>query len=112
MKNIFVFDIETDGLYDEATKIHCLSYLRVGTSEVKSITDLETIKKFFQQEELTLIGHNIICYDIPVAEKILGIKVNTKRSVEYLGICYYFNSSEVSSYSDSLEHYGVVIIVL
>ena len=106
MKNIFVFDIETDGLYDEATKIHCLSYLRVGTSEVKSITDLETIKKFFQQEELTLIGHNIICYDIPVAEKILGIKVNTKRSVDTLGISYYLNSSEGGSFRHGLEHYG------
>ncbi len=50
MKNVFVFDIETDGLYDEVTKIHCLSYVRLGTDEVKSITDTERIKQFFKQE--------------------------------------------------------------
>lgn len=106
MKNIFVFDIETDGLYDEVSKIHCLSYNRVGTDEVKSITDYETIKRFFSQEDLTLIGHNIITYDIPVIEKVLGIEVNAKRVVDTLGISWYLNSSADRSFRHGLEHYG------
>lgn len=106
LKNVYVFDIETDGLLDEATKIHCLSYVRVGTNEVKSLTDYETIKKFFTQEDLTLIGHHIIMYDIPVAEKILGIKISPKRVVDTLGVSWYLNSSEDSSFKHGLEQYG------
>lgn len=106
VQNVFVFDIETDGLYDEVTKIHCLSYVRVGTSEVKSITDYNRITQFFQQEELTLIGHNIIMYDLPVVKKILNINVEPKRVVDTLGLSWYLNSSKDSSYKHGLEYYG------
>lgn len=106
LKNVFVFDIETDGLYDECSKIHCLSYVRVGTDEIKSITDYDTIKRFFTQDDLTLIGHNIIMYDIPVVEKILNFKVDAKRVVDTLGISWYLNSSESPSFKHGLEYYG------
>lgn len=106
LPNAFVFDIETDGLYDEVTKIHCLSYVRVGTTDVKSITDYSRIEQFFKQNDLTLIGHNIIMYDIPTVKKILGIEVDPKRVVDTLGISWYLNSSKDSSYKHGLEYYG------
>lgn len=104
--NAFVFDIETDGLYDSVTKIHCLSYIRVGENEVKSITDMERIKKFFLQDDLTLIGHNIVMYDIPTVKKILQFDFKPKRVVDTLGISWYLNSSKDSSFKHGLEHYG------
>ena len=105
-QNVYVFDIETDGLYDGVTKIHCLSYFKFGSSEVKSITDTERIKKFFQQENLVLIGHNIICYDIPTVRKVLGIEIKPKRVIDTLGISWYLNSSKDASFKHGLEHYG------
>lgn len=104
--NAFIFDVETDGLYDEVTKIHCLSYVRVGDTEVKTIVDHDRMIQFFKQEELTLIGHNIIMYDIPVVKKILGVSVDPKRVVDTLGISWYLNSSKDSSYRHGLEYYG------
>lgn len=104
--NAFVFDIETDGLYDEVTKIHCLSYIRLGDSEVKSITDMERIKQFFLQEDLTLLGHNIIMYDIPTVKKVLDFDFTPKRTVDTLGISWYLNSSKDASYKHGLEYYG------
>lgn len=104
--NAFVFDIETDGLYDEVTKIHCLSYVRVGDNEVKSITDYDRMIKFFQQEDLTLLGHNIVMYDIPVVKKVLNIDFKPKRVVDTLGLSWYLNSSRESSYKHGLEAYG------
>jgi len=71
-----IFDIETDNLLDNVTKIHCLSYCNTKEGIVKSLTNYEDIKKFFLQEKTIFIGHNIQLYDIPVAEKILNVKVN------------------------------------
>lgn len=106
LPNAFVVDIEADNLYDDVTKIHCLSYIRVGTSDIKTITDYDRMRQFFQQEELTLIGHNFIMYDIPTSEKILGIKINPKRVVDTLGVSWYLNSSKDSSFKHGLEYYG------
>jgi len=104
--NAFVFDIETDGLYDEVTKIHCLSYIRLGDSEVKSITDMERIKQFFLQDDLTLLGHNIVVYDIPTVKKVLDFDFTPKRTVDTLGISWYLNSSKDASFKHGLEYYG------
>lgn len=85
-----IFDIETDGLLDEVTKIHCLSYrIFDGKKEVasNSITDYNKIIDFVNKQE-TLVGHNIIKYDVPVLEKILNMKVSS-NVIDTLGISYY-----------------------
>ena len=68
-----VFDIEADNLLDDATKIHVLSYA-VPDGAVVSITDYDEMRSFFLSAD-RLIGHNIVRYDIPLVEKLLGIKV-------------------------------------
>lgn len=70
-----VFDIETDGLLDNVTKIHCFSYHILHTDISKSLTEYPDIKAFLQQPDLELIGHNIVRYDIPVIKKLLNIKI-------------------------------------
>jgi uncharacterized protein YprB with RNaseH-like and TPR domain len=65
-----VFDIETNGLLDVLTKIHVLSYSHDG-KEVKHTHDYDEMRKFFTETE-TLVGHNIIRFDIPAVEKVLG----------------------------------------
>lgn len=83
-----IFDCETDGLLDEATKIHVLTYQDKGGNLV-SLTDYDDMRSFLLQAK-TLIGHDIIRYDIPVLEKILGIEVKA-RLICTLSLSWYLN---------------------
>jgi transposase len=96
-----VFDIETNGLLDVLTKIHVLSYSHDG-KEVKHTHDYDEMRKFFIETE-TLVGHNIIRFDIPAVEKVLGIKVNA-RLVDTLALSWYLNHDRQKH---GLEGYGV-----
>jgi len=87
MDKWFVFDIEADGLLDTITKVHVLSIMDVKTRQVQSTPNLDKIKEFFTSG-YTLVGHNIICYDIPAVEKVLGIKVSC-RPVDTLPLSWY-----------------------
>lgn len=70
-----IFDIETDGFLDVCTKIHCLVLMDADTEEIRSYADKpgypsinEGLTLLWQAD--MLIGHNIICFDIPCIEKI------------------------------------------
>jgi len=93
-----VFDIETDGL--DATKIHVLSW-EDDYGKIQSTHDYDDMRKFFEQSK-TLIGHNIIRFDIPVAEKVLGIKIKAKL-VDTLALSWYVNHTKPKH---GLETYG------
>jgi len=73
---MIIFDCETDGLLDKATKIHVLSYTRNG-KEFHSTNSYEDMRHLLTTEKV-LVGHNICRFDTPVLEKILGIKVKSK----------------------------------
>ena len=60
-----------------------------------------TMRTFFKQSD-TLIGHNIIRFDIPVAEKVLGIKIKAKL-VDTLALSWYVNHTKPKH---GLETYG------
>lgn len=72
-KKAAVFDVETDNLYQDVTKVHCLVIIDPFTNEVWSyrpheIKDgIEKLKSFD-----ILIGHNIIDYDLSVLTKLYG----------------------------------------
>jgi hypothetical protein len=95
-----VFDIETDGLLDDMTKIHVVSYSRDG-KEVVSIGDYDQMREFFSKAEV-LIGHNVIRFDIPAVEKILGIKIKA-RLIDTLALSWYLNHHRIKH---GLEGYG------
>jgi len=81
-----VFDIETDGF--NPTKIHVLSYTN-EEGQIQSTFDYEEMRTFFLNAD-TIIGHNIVRYDTPVVEKILGIKVDA-RIIDTLPLAWYIN---------------------
>ena len=77
MQDYTVFDLESDGLLDNVTKIHCLSYARYIGGELvekNTITDYRLMIEFLNKNK-TLLGHNIVRYDIPVLNKILGVEL-------------------------------------
>lgn len=84
-----VFDIEADELLEKVTKIHCMSVKQYRNGEVRefSLTDYNDIANYILSEPI-LVGHNIIRYDIPVLEKILGIEY-LGRQIDTLGITWY-----------------------
>ena len=71
----FIFDIETNGLYYEVSKAHCMVLQDAETSEVFTYTQ-STMKEGLELlgTATCLIGHNIIKYDLPVLEKLYGFK--------------------------------------
>lgn len=70
-----IFDCETDGLYDDVSCIHCLVTKDLETGQLIRYNDQGnspsiTTGVTMLMEAETVIGHNIIGYDIPVLKKI------------------------------------------
>jgi DNA polymerase I-like protein with 3'-5' exonuclease and polymerase domains len=66
-----IFDIETNGFYQDCTTIHCIALKRIGIdSDVQLYTqsNINDALDILENSEV-LIGHNIIQFDIPVLEK-------------------------------------------
>lgn len=86
-----IFDIETNGLLDEVTTLHCLSYqIFEGFDPIGNKVTIyteEEIALFFTQEKM-LVGHKIIQYDIPALEIIYNVEIRNKLWCT-LGISYY-----------------------
>lgn len=86
----YIFDIESDGLLEKASKIHCLSYQKFEFNnfiEKGTLTDYQAIKEFFDGEKV-VVGHNIIGYDFPLVKKLLGVEIKNKH-VDTLGLSYF-----------------------
>ena len=70
-----IFDIETDGLYNDVTQIHCIGIYNLDAKETYVFNDQgseQPITKGVQllEDASNIIGHNIIGYDIPVIRKL------------------------------------------
>jgi len=70
----YIFDLESDGLLDELTTIHCLVLKDVDTGEVISTSSQtldvkDTIAERLMKADM-IIGHNIINFDIPAIQKL------------------------------------------
>ena len=64
----YIFDIETDGLIQDVTKIHCLVLKDVDSKEILSLSVEESLDKLSNAD--VIIGHNIIKFDLPVIKKL------------------------------------------
>ena len=83
--DVIVFDLETNGLLNDATRIHCISLYSSDTNEIESFNDekytdspkdLPMAGNYSITTALTwlevadyIIGHNIIGFDIPIIKK-------------------------------------------
>jgi DNA polymerase-1 len=71
MANRLIFDIETDGL--APTKVWCIVTLNIDSGEYTTYTEgqYDLFNKAITLAD-EVLGHNIIGYDIPACEKLLG----------------------------------------
>ena len=66
---MLVIDIETDGLLDQMTTIHCAVVKNYLTGEVTEFRPDEIIDFACMLDHNVVIGHNIISFDLPVISK-------------------------------------------
>ena len=71
---MIVFEIETDGLLNDCTQIHCLIAYDTEAKETYTYSDSGTQEPVVRGVQLLadavcIAGHNIIGYDIPVLRK-------------------------------------------
>ena len=85
-----VFDLETDGLLNDVTRIHCIAIYDSTTDEIETYND-EKNNKYSITEGLnkllvadTIVGHNIIGFDIPCISKLYNYFTPTCRIVDTL----------------------------
>jgi len=90
-----VFDLESDGLLREATKIHVLCCQMDGGKNVTiKGSDSDRIKKFFDyhiDNQIPLVVHNGISFDVVLVEKLLGIDLSKLMVIDTLALSWYLN---------------------
>ena len=102
-----VFDLESDGLYDKVTKIHCIVIHDITANQTFSygpdrITD--AIAHLATAD--VLIGHNILFYDCPVLQKLHSFDC-TSRIIDTL-ICTRLIWPKEKLYDLDIEQYPQV----
>lgn len=107
-----VSDIEADGLLEEATIFHVLSF-HMANDKSGSIdgSDHNRLKKFFKyhiDNEIPVVFHRGILFDIPLAEKLLDIDLSELMVIDTLGLSWYLNTKrKVHGLDSFLEDYGI-----
>lgn len=81
---VLIFDIETDGLLDTVSKVHCLVIRNAETGSTRSYADQKGYRPIREGLESLaradlVVGHNIINFDLPVLERLHGLKVPIER---------------------------------
>lgn len=69
-----IVDIETDGLHQQCTRIHCIGMFDLDTEQIMVFNDQGTKPPISQAITLMedaehLIGHNLINFDVPIIKK-------------------------------------------
>ena len=70
-KKVFAFDIESNALYDDITKVWCIYIFDVETGErwgYRPHQIEDGIRKLTEAD--VLVGHNIIDFDLPALKKM------------------------------------------
>jgi len=80
----YVFDVEANGLLNQADKIWCITLYSLEKSITKTFTDeldeyhsIDEALNIMSKADM-LIGHNICAYDFPLLEKVKGWKYEGK----------------------------------
>ena len=119
MKKIFnwdkatVFDLESDGLLDEATKLHIMGWKLHGKeiSTFHGVDQFDRIIAMFKwhiANNIPVVCHNAITYDIPLLEKLSGEDLSDLMVIDTLALSWYLNIDRARHGLDHfLDDYGV-----
>lgn len=108
-----VFDLESDGLLDLVTKLHVLSLQMAGSKDIASIKGdnhdkIKAMLAYHIENEIPLVAHNGICYDIPALEKLLSVDLSRLMVIDTLALSWYLNFDRKEHGLDSFfSDYGI-----
>lgn len=112
-KNATVADMESDALLFEATKIHVWGFKMAGKdiATFRGATEEKRIRAFFKyhiDNNIPLVGHNFISFDIPLFEKLYKIDLSELMVIDSLALSWYLNHDRKIHGLDSFfEDYGI-----
>ena len=96
-----VFDLETDGLLDRATRIHCIAIYDSETNETTAYNDecpgkgmsspVVRAVQFLEQAN-SIVGHNIINFDLPIIRRFYPFFNFTGTVVDTLILSRLYNN--------------------
>lgn len=82
---MLVFDIETNGLLDDVTKVHCMVIYDTNTDEYFEYRPNEIeqgVQKLISGD--TICGHNVIAFDCPCLTKLYGVQFDHQKVIDTL----------------------------
>ena len=82
---MLVFDIETNGLLDTVTKVHCMVVYDTETEEYFEYRPNKIeqgVQRLLQADKIC--GHNVIAFDVPCLEKLYGVKFEHEKVIDTL----------------------------
>ncbi len=98
---IAVFDLETNGLLHDLTRIHCLSIYETDTDQIESFND-EKNNQYSITEGLSrlasadyIVGHNVINFDLPAIRGIYHFFTTSAAVVDTLLLSRLFHPNLV-----------------
>lgn len=99
---VIVLDSESDGLWEEATKIHVLSWTDDGIN-FQSTNDYQLMKELLTTKDTLFVAHNGIRHDLPLLNKVLGLSLTYKVFIDTLPLSWYLNFDRQKH---GIESYG------
>lgn len=102
-QDYYAVDIETDDL--NATKIWVMCWENIRTKEAGTCTSYDEIREFFERTKGSYyIGHNIVKFDAPVLNRIIGLRIGISRLIDTLVLSTLYNPSLAGGHS--LDEWG------
>ena len=97
---MLIFDIETDGLLDTVTKVHCGCVFDT-TMEEYTLYRPHEIEQMIDRllKADSICGHNVIMFDIPVLERLYNVVFDQEKVIDTLVLArlVYSNISDIDA---------------
>jgi hypothetical protein len=100
---VIVLDSESDGLWEDATKIHVLSWTDDGIT-YQSTNDYNKMREVLCAADTKFVAHNAIRHDLPLFNKILGTNLTYKSFIDTLALSWYLHFDRPKH---GIESYGI-----
>lgn len=101
-----VCDIETDALLDTITKIHIVGIKLQGRDTIviegNNHDRIKAMLNYHIENQIPIVGHNFIAFDVPALEKVLGIDLKNLMVIDTLALSWYLNVEMKSHSIESL----------
>lgn len=105
----WVIDIEGDDLYPAVSRIWCAVAFNLASKEVVRLVGHDQIRMWFQARVadpgVRFIGHNILGYDMPALNKVLGTGMKLTQCIDTMLMSMFYNPSMDGGHS--LEAWGL-----